>query len=100
MILYKIFHSIVSLDSRVISHIDFYSSGFLRRPQKFDEISQLILSLLSKIPIKWIVAFLENPNFKSELSGRSLSNNHLLKAESMKFGLLLMALLAKDISGL
>ena len=46
------------------------------------------------------VAFLENLNFKSELSGRSLSNDHLLKAESMKFGLILMALLAKDISGL
>ena len=73
--------------------------------EKFDEISQLMLRLLSKIRIKWkissnFVAFLEKTNFKSELPGRSLSNDHLLKAESMKFGLILMALLAKDISGL
>ena len=34
----------------------FYSSGFLRGPHKFDEISQLIWHLLSKIQINWEIS--------------------------------------------
>ena len=34
----------------------FYSSGFLRGPHKFDEISKLIWHLLSKIQINWEIS--------------------------------------------
>ena len=49
----------------------FYSSGFLRGPHKFDEISKLIWHLLSKIQINWeiyqiFVALLGNLNFKKK----------------------------------
>ena len=44
-----------------------YSSGFLRRQHKFDEMSQLIWRLLSKFQINWeiLVASLEKLNFSS-----------------------------------
>ena len=57
-----------NLNFLCVCHCFFCSSGFLRRSEKFDEISLLIWRLLSQFQIKWeipstFLAFLENLNF-------------------------------------
>ena len=68
------------------SDLNYYSSVFVRRPQTFDEISQLIWCLLSKFQIIWeilsiFVVFLEDLIFKDFQRGLLECQNSKKKIE-------------------